>query len=69
MSVKYKRYECKRCLHKFGLNNIVKVVAWFAKGLEEFDLCSDCYKELISVKIDPKSNPVAIQQRLKKKGW
>ncbi len=69
MSVKYKRYECKRCLHKFGLAGIVNVIAFFAKGKEEFNLCVDCYKELISVKIDPKSNPVAIQQRLKKKGW
>lgn len=69
MSVKYKRYECKRFLRKFGLKRIVNVVAWFAKGQEEFNLCVDCYKEIISIKIDPKSNPIAIQKRLKKKGW
>lgn len=69
MRKKYKRYECKRCLRKLGLKRIVNVVAWFATRQEEFNLCEDCYKELISVKIDPKSNPVAIQKRLKKKGW
>ena len=37
------------------------------KGQEEFNLCVDCYKELISVRIDPKTNPIAIQKRLKKK--
>ena len=49
MRVKYKRYECKRCLRKLGLARIVNVVAWFAKGQEEFDLCVDCYKELVNV--------------------
>jgi hypothetical protein len=69
MKSKYKLYECKRCLRKLGFARIVNVVAWFAKGLEEFDLCVDCYKEIISLKIDPKTNPIAIQKRLKKKGW
>jgi DNA-directed RNA polymerase subunit RPC12/RpoP len=69
MKSKYKRYECKRCLRKLGLARIVNVVAWFAKGQEEFNLCVDCYKEIISLKIDQKTNPIAIQKRLKKKMW
>lgn len=64
--VTLKKYECRRCLRKFDLLKLAFVHVSLPNGWDDFDLCLNCYKEVIKCKVDPKSNSFAIMKRLEK---